>query len=82
MLMISEVSDSGTVTELILSPVLIPTCAGVPPNPFSPPAESPVVHCISPFAYRNMANEVVRFVARTHWNVFVWAEKYTFLKLN
>jgi len=76
--MISGVSDWGMVTELILSPVLIPTCAGVPPNPFSPPAESPVVHWISSFAYRNMANEVVRFVARTHWNVLVWERCMSF----
>ena len=47
MFKMSGVSDPGMVIELMPSPALIPARASVPPNPFLPPEESPVVHCMS-----------------------------------
>ena len=46
-LIMSGVSDPGTVMELIPSPALIPARASVPPTPLVPPEASPVVHWIS-----------------------------------
>ena len=69
--MILGVSDPGIVTKFFPSPALIPARASVPPNPLYPPDLSPVVHCISPSAYRNITNDLTPLVARTHWNVLV-----------
>ena len=57
MLMTLGVLEPGIVIELIPSPALIPASASVPPSPPDPPDVSPVVHCILPSAYRNIAND-------------------------
>ena len=64
--MISEVPDPGTLKKLIKSPALYPTVAAFPPSPFVPPEELPVVHCISPSAYRNIIKDRTPSVASTH----------------
>ena len=64
MLIMSGVLDPGIVTEAIPSPALIPTCASTPPVPLVPPAVSPVVHWISPSAYKNPTNDCIPSVAR------------------
>ena len=65
------VCDPGITTEFLRSPALIPARASVPPSPFRPLDLSPVVHCISQFAYRNITNDSTPLVASTHWNVLV-----------
>ena len=59
------------VVKPVPSPLLNPTCAGIPPNPLIPPSASPVVHWISLSAYKNIAYDSFPSVASTHWNVFV-----------
>ena len=46
-LVMFEVLDPGTVTEIVPTPALIPTSASVPYSPSIPSELSPVVHCIS-----------------------------------
>ena len=70
--MILDDSDPGMVTELTLSPALMPARASVPPSPSSPLDLLPVVHCILPSAYRNITNDSTPLVARTHWKVLVY----------
>ena len=71
--MISGDSDPGRVKggKSCALPKLIPATASVPPSPLLPPEASPVVHCILPWAYWNIANDLCSLVANTHWNVFV-----------
>ena len=71
-LMIKGVCDPGIVIWLTPSPALIPARTSVPPSPSLPPEASPVVHGISPSAYRNITKDVVALVASTHWNVLVY----------
>lgn len=44
MFMISAILDAGIAAKLTPSPLLNPTCAGVPPKPSVPLDASPVVH--------------------------------------
>ena len=70
-LIMCSVRELLIVVKSVPSPLLNPTCAGIPPNPLTPPSVSPVVHCISLSAYRNIAYDSFPSVASTHWNVFV-----------
>ena len=70
-LTMSLVRELLVVVNPVASPLLNPTCAGIPPNPLMPPSASPVVHSISLSAYRNIAYDSFPSVASTHWNVFV-----------
>ena len=63
--MIAGVPDPGIVIEVIPSPALIPACAAIPPVPLTPPALSPVVHCINPSAYKKATNDCSPLVTRT-----------------
>ena len=67
-LMTSAVPDIGITPKSVPSPLLNPTWAGFPPRPLTPPSASPVVHCISPSAYKYMAYVSVPClsVASTH----------------
>ena len=70
-MMILGVCDPGIVTESTPFPALIPARASLlPPSPLTPPALSPVVHCIA--SYRNITNDSTPLVASTHWNVLVY----------
>ena len=69
-----ETRDPGTVKD-VPSLALNPARASVPPSPLNPPDLSPVVHCISPSAYRNITKDPTLLVARTHWNVFTYIKK-------
>ena len=71
MLIMDETRDPGTVKD-VPSLALNPDRASVPPSPLNPPDLSPVVHCISPSAYRNITKDPTLLVARTHWNVFTY----------
>ena len=53
--MTSAVPDEGIMPKSVPSPLLKPIWAGFPPRPSVPPSASPVVHCISPSAYKNIA---------------------------
>ena len=64
MLMIFGVPDPGIVRKVIPSPTLIPARAANPPVPLTPPAVSPVVHCINPSAYKNPTNDCNPLVMR------------------
>ena len=75
------VIDPGIVTLLTPSPALIPARASVPLSPLIPPEASPVVHCISPSAYRNITNDSVKVVASTHCNVLVYRIKYVYIDM-
>ena len=64
--------------ESSIKPKSIPARASSPPNPLTPSPSSPVVHCILPRAYRNIANDLHPSVASTHWNVFVYGNYSTY----
>ena len=64
--------DPGMASKVSPSPALIPATASVPPSPLCPRDPSPVVHCILPSAYRNIANDSTVLLASTHWNVLVY----------
>jgi len=64
--MIPEVPDPGTLKKFSPSPASYPAVAAFPPSPFIPPESSPVVHCISPSAYRNIIKDRTPSVASTH----------------
>ena len=68
------VSDSGIVILLTPSPALIPARASV--------LSSPVNHCISPSAYRNITKDSVKVVASTHCNVLVYRIKNIYVYMD
>ena len=70
-LMMLGVCDPGIVIWLTPSPKLIPARASVPPSPLIPLEAAPVVHWISPSAYRNITKDSVAVVASIHWYVLV-----------
>jgi len=77
-LIIAAVRDSETLKKLIPSIELNPTRAAIPFNPLTPSEESPVVHCISPSAYKYIAKVSEPLVASIHWNVFVYINRITY----
>ena len=64
--MISGVPDPGMLKKFSPSPASYPAVAAFPPSPFIPPDSSPVVHCISPSAYKNIVKDRTPSVASTH----------------